>query len=179
MSESNQEKIAIFAGGCFWCIVAPFEVEDGVISVTAGYINGHKDDPTYKEVCTGETGHAEAIKVIYQPEKISYEKLLEIFWRQIDPTDEGGQFADRGNQYRTGIYYTDENQKKLAQESKEQLSKEGPYKGEIIVTEIEPADRFYDAEDYHQGYHKTNTLQYYAYRNGSGRDQFLNNKWKK
>jgi len=169
---------AIFAGGCFWCMEPPFAKLDGVQAVVSGYIGGHQENPTYREVCTGTTGHTEAIEVIYDPDKISYEQLLEVFWMNIDPTDESGQFVDRGSQYRTGIFYLDEGQKQLAEASRERLAASGRYR-RPIVTEIVAAAHFYPAEDYHQGYRKTHPVDYKLYRYGSGRDQFLRKVWGK
>lgn len=171
----KQEK-AIFAGGCFWCIEDSFEELTGVISVVSGYTGGNKENPTYENVCSGATGHREAVEVTYDPQNITYEKLLEIFWRQIDPTDAGGQFADRGSQYLTAIYYYNNEQKKLAEKSKEVLNMSGIFNSPI-VTQILPAGRFYKAEDYHQGYCKNNPLKYKLYRSGSGRDTFLKKAW--
>ena len=171
-------ELATFAGGCFWCMVSPFEGEKGVIQVKSGYTGGHKEDPTYEEVCSGKTGHYEAIQIKYDPNHISYDKLLEIFWRQIDPTDEGGQFHDRGESYRTAIFYHNEEQHQKAIQSKKELAESGRF-SKPIVTEILPAKEFYPAEDYHQDYHKKNTLHYSLYRKGSGRDAFIKKYWPK
>lgn len=167
---------AIFAGGCFWCMEPPFEKLDGVQAVISGYIGGEKDNPTYREVSAGITGHTEAVEISYDPTKISYEKLLEVFWKNIDPTDERGQFVDRGSQYRSGIFYLDEDQKKQAEASRDQLGKSGRF-DRPIVTEIVAATRFYPAEDYHQDYYKENSTRYKFYRYNSGRDQFLAKTW--
>ena len=176
--EENQTKTsrAIFAGGCFWCMEQPFETLEGVHSVTSGYIGGEKENPTYQEVCAGTTGHTEAVEVCYDPDKVSYDKLLEVFWMNIDPTDSGGQFVDRGSQYRTGIFYLDEEQKKRAEVSRDQLDKSGRFSSPV-VTEIVAATRFYPAEKYHQGYYKECPLRYRSYRNNSGRDQFISRAW--
>jgi peptide methionine sulfoxide reductase msrA/msrB len=167
---------AIFAGGCFWCMEPPFEDLDGVLAVVSGYIGGHLENPTYQEVCSGTTGHAEAVEITYDPGLIGYEQLLEVFWRNIDPTDAGGQFVDRGSQYRTGIFYLDAEQQRLAEASKQAFAASGRFKGPI-VTEIVPASTFYRAEDYHQGYHRECPLRYKSYRGHSGRDPFLKGVW--
>ena len=169
---------AIFAGGCFWCMEAPFEKLDGVSEVISGYTGGSKLDPTYQEVSAGGTGHTEAVEVLYDPQLVSYEKLLEVFWRQIDPTDADGQFVDRGDQYRSGIFYLDEEQKQLAEKSKQQLEKMGRF-NKPIVTEITAAGKFYPAEEYHQDYHSKNPIRYWYYRGGSGRDDYLDKVWGK
>jgi peptide methionine sulfoxide reductase msrA/msrB len=167
---------ATFAGGCFWCMEHPFETLAGVSEVLSGYTGGHKKNPTYEEVCAGATFHFESIQIKYDPSKISYSKLLDLFWRQIDPTDPDGQFVDRGLQYRTAIFYHNEDQKRLAEESKERLDKSGRY-NEQIVTEIVEATSFYKAEEYHQDYYKKNPVRYKAYRRGTGRDKFLERIW--
>ena len=169
---------AIFAGGCFWCMEAPFEKLDGVSEVISGYTGGSKLDPTYQEVSAGGTGHTEAVEVLYDPQLVSYEKLLEVFWRQIDPTDADGQFVDRGDQYRSGIFYLDAEQKQLAEKSKQQLEKTGRF-DKPIVTEITAAGKFYPAEEYHQDYHSKNPIRYWYYRGGSGRDDYLDKVWGK
>jgi len=169
-------EIATFAGGCFWCMEKPFEKLEGVIEVVSGYTGGHKENPTYKEVSAGITGHAETVQVTYDPSKITYLKLLDVFWKQIDPTDSGGQFADRGTPYRTEIFYHTDEQKRLAKKSKETLEKTGIF-DKPIVTEITPASTFYMAESYHQDYYKNNPIRYKYYRRGSGRDQFLKKIW--
>ncbi len=172
-SMSNQAlATATFAGGCFWCMEPPFEKLEGVQEVTAGYIGGSVNNPTYKQVSSGVTGHAEAVQVRYDPSKVSYEMLLNVFWHQIDPTDAGGSFVDRGTQYRSGIFYADEAQMRLALSSKDALAKSGLY-DKPIVTEITAAMTFYPAEDYHQDYYKRNPLRYKYYRYRSGRDQYL------
>jgi peptide methionine sulfoxide reductase msrA/msrB len=167
---------ATFAGGCFWCVEAAFEKNDGVIDVISGYTGGKEVKPVYKEVSSGKTGHVESIQITYDPKKISYEELLNIFWQQIDPTDNGGQFVDRGSQYRSVIYYENEEQKLLAEKSRNKLNNSGRYENPII-TEIIKATAFYKAEDYHQDYYKKNPLRYKYYRRGSGRDQFLKKIW--
>jgi peptide-methionine (S)-S-oxide reductase len=156
----------------------PFDKLPGVISTTSGYTGGHKQQPTYHEVSAGGTGHAEAVQVVYDPQKVSYEKLLEVFWHNIDPTQKDGQFCDHGNQYRTAIFYHDETQKQLAEASKTQLQSTKPFQGEI-VTEIVPAGEFYPAEDYHQDYYLKNPLRYKFYRTTCGRDQRLQTLWGK
>jgi peptide-methionine (S)-S-oxide reductase len=167
---------ATFAGGCFWCMQPPFDKLDGVVSTTAGYTGGHTVNPTYHEVSAGGTGHAEAVQITYDPKKVSYEKLLDVFWHNVDPTDAGGQFCDRGDQYRSEIFYYDEEQKKLAEASKAALEKSKPFK-EPIVTKIVAATAFYPAEDYHQEYYKKNPLRYKLYRYGCGRDKRLEQLW--
>jgi peptide methionine sulfoxide reductase msrA/msrB len=165
-----------FAGGCFWCMERPFEKLEGVIEVISGYTGGLKDNPTYEEVSSGQTGHLEAVQITFDPSKITYSKLLETFWRQIDPTDPIGQFADKGTQYKTAIFYHNPEQKELAEKSKAELAKSGKYKTPI-VTNIIKASKFFKAEDYHQDYHKKNPINYKQYRYASGRDPFLNKIW--
>lgn len=168
--------VATFAGGCFWCMEGPFDSIDGVISTTSGYIGGTKKNPTYKEVSSGSTGHTEAVQVAYNPAKVSYEKLLDVFWHNIDPTAKNQQFCDVGSQYRSGIFYQDETQKKAAEASKAALDKAKPFKG-TIVTEITAATTFYPAEDYHQDYYLKNPVRYRFYRQGCGRDARLKELW--
>lgn len=175
--KSQDFKEAVFAGGCFWCTESNFEKVDGVIEVISGYTGGHVPDPTYEQVSSGGTGHVEAVKVIYNPEKITYEKLLEIFWKQIDPTDAGGQFVDRGPQYRSVIFYSTEEERQLAEASKKRLSATGRFK-KPIVTEITRLGPFYPAEEYHQDFYKKSPIHYNRYRHGSGRDRFLAKVWK-
>jgi len=175
-SNNINEAKAMFAGGCFWCMVSPFEEMPGIISVVSGYTGGHTVNPTYQEVCSETTGHTEAVQIMYDPQVFPYEKLLDIFWKQIDPTDAGGQFNDRGESYRTGIYYYTEEQRELAEASKQELAASGRF-DKPIVTEIELAKPFYPAEDYHQGYHKSNPYRYKMYRKGSGRDSFIAQNW--
>jgi peptide methionine sulfoxide reductase msrA/msrB len=174
--EPQNTKEAYFAGGCFWCTEADFEKADGVIEVISGYTGGHVANPTYKQVSKGGTGHVEAVKVIYDPAKISYEKLLQVFWMHIDPTDPGGQFVDRGSQYRSVIFYANEQQRSLAEASKKRLAASGSF-DKPIVTDILPLGPFYPAEGYHQDYYKRNPIRYRWYRSGSGRDQFLKRVW--
>lgn len=152
LSASDNQAIATFAGGCFWCMEPPFDELDGVISTTSGYTGGHRDEPTYKEVSAGGTGHTEAIQVVYDPSIISYRELLAVFWKNIDPTTPDQQFCDRGNQYRSGIFYHDELQKKAAEQSLENLRTNRPFKQDI-VTELTKASKFYPAEEYHQDYY--------------------------
>jgi peptide methionine sulfoxide reductase msrA/msrB len=167
---------AIFAGGCFWCMESPFEKFDGVTEVISGYIGGDNENPTYEEVSSGKTGHLEAVKVIYDPKKISYETLLDIFWRQIDPTDPRGQFVDRGDHYTTAVFYLDEGQRKLAEKSKKKLDMSGRF-SKPVITPIRKAGTFYPAEEYHQDYYRENPIRYKFYRYNSGRDQFLEDTW--
>jgi peptide methionine sulfoxide reductase msrA/msrB len=169
-------QTATFAGGCFWCVEADFEKVNGVIEVISGYSGGHLKDPTYEQVSAGKTGHVEAVQVVFDPGKVSYKELLEVFWRHIDPTDAGGQFVDRGSQYRSVIFVHDDEQKRLAEESSHELAKSGAF-GKPIATEILPFTDFYRAEDYHQDYFKKNPIRYKFYRSRSGRDQFLNQTW--
>ena len=167
---------ATFAGGCFWCMEPPFEQLDGVRSVTAGYTGGMKPNPTYEDVSSGTTGHAEAVQILYDPSTITYEQLLEIFWMNIDPTQPDGQFADTGSQYRTAIFYHTPEQQRAAEESKRKLAQSGKFEGSI-VTEIVPVSAFYSAEGYHQDYYKKSADHYKRYRIGSGRDGFLKRLW--
>ena len=177
MKEKNDHpNTATFAGGCFWCVEADFEKVDGVVEVLSGYTGGHKDNPTYEEVSAGGTGHVEAVQVFYDPKKISYKDLLNIFWRHVDPTDPKGQFVDIGQQYRTVIFYQNEEEKLLAEESKKQLGESGKFE-KPVVTEIVKLDKFFPAEDYHQDYYKTHALRYKYYRWNSGRDQFIGKVW--
>ena len=167
---------ATFAGGCFWCMVSPFEKLDGVVSVISGYTGGQKKNPPYEEVSSGSTGHAESVQVLYNPDKISYSKLLDVYWHNVDPTQSNGQFCDIGNQYRTAIFYHDETQKLLAEKSKQDLEKSGKLK-QPIVTQIVAATEFYPAEEYHQDFYKKNPLHYSTYRMGCGRDRRLVELW--
>ncbi|WP_026694917.1 peptide-methionine (S)-S-oxide reductase MsrA [Peribacillus kribbensis] len=167
---------ATFAGGCFWCMVHPFDEQPGIHSVISGYTGGHTKNPTYEQVCSDTTGHYEAVQIEFDPEVYSYQKLLDIFWMQIDPTDPGGQFHDRGYSYKTAIFYHSPEQKKLAEESKERLAASGRFK-KPIVTEILEAKEFYPAETYHQDYYKKQPLHYNQYRIGSGRAAFIENNW--
>ena len=177
-TESQNLKIATFAGGCFWCSESDFEKIPGVVKVISGYTGGKKENPTYEEVSAGKTGHVEAIQVTYDPEKVSYETLLGVFWRHIDPTDGGGQFVDRGAQYGSVIFYHDEEQKTLAEKSRDELAKSGKF-AKPIATRIVPVTKFFEAEDYHQDYYRKNPLRYSYYRHGSGRDQFIEKVWGK
>lgn len=169
-------ETATFAGGCFWCMETPFEKIDGVIDVVSGYTGGQTANPTYEQVSSGKSGHLEVIRISYDPTKISYEKLLDIFWRQIDPTDAGGSFVDRGPQYRSAIFYHTEDQKQIAEKSKAEIGAISRYDNPI-VTEIIKYDKFYPAEEYHQDYYKKNPIRYKFYRHSSGRDQYLKKTW--
>jgi len=169
---------ATFAGGCFWCMEAPFDKLPGVVSVTSGYTGGHKKNPTYEEVSSGNTGHAEAVQVVYDPAAVSYKKLLDVFWHNIDPTVKDRQFCDVGTQYRSAIFTHDEEQRRLAEESRAELEKSKPFR-EKVVTEIVPASEFYPAEEYHQKYYQKNPLRYQYYRAGCGRDARLKQLWGK
>jgi len=178
LDKGEELAKATFAGGCFWCMEPPFEKLHGVVSVTSGYTGGKETGPSYEEVSAGRTGHVEAVQVKYDPSVISYDYLLKVFWRQIDPTDDGGQFADRGKQYRTAIFVYDRKQREPAEASKRALQKSGIFK-EPIVTQIRWAVPFYAAEAYHQDYYKKNPASYERYRAGSGRDGFLKSVWGK
>jgi methionine-S-sulfoxide reductase len=175
--EQRFEK-ATFAGGCFWCMEPPFDKLDGVISTTSGYTGGTEKDPTYEQVSAGKTGHLEAIEVTYDPAKVSYAQLLDVFWKNVDPTQHNGQFVDIGSQYRTAIFYHNEEQRRQALESRNRLQESRKF-GKPIVTEIRPAMPFYSAEDYHQDYYIKNPIRYKYYRWGSGRDRFLEETWGK
>ncbi|QIQ21394.1 peptide-methionine (S)-S-oxide reductase MsrA [Zophobihabitans entericus] len=177
MVESHFEK-ATFAGGCFWCMVKPFDTYDGIESVVSGYTGGHVENPTYQEVCRETTGHVEAVQITFDPAIISYDELLEIYWQQIDPTDGGGQFADRGESYRPVIFYHSEEQRLKALASKEQLEKSHLFNHPIRV-DILPAKHFYRAEEYHQDYYKKQPEHYQRYRTGSGRARFIETHWNK
>ncbi len=176
MENADKYKKAIFAGGCFWCMVSPFDALDGVIEVKSGYTGGYAENPSYKEVKTQKTGHFEAVCITYDPERITYNRLLQAYWRQIDPTDGGGQFQDRGPSYRTAIFYTSEQQKKEAEESKRQLDESGRFDKKVI-TPILPAGRFYDAEEYHQDFYKKSPMEYKKDRSVSGRDEYIKKYW--
>ncbi len=177
VTDTNNLAKATFAGGCFWCMEHPFdELNGGVVSTISGYCGGHKENPTYQEVTTGTTGHTEAMQVTYDPNVVSYEELLDVFWRNINPVDADGQFVDRGSQYRPGIFYHNDEQKKLAEESREKLAKSGKFQSPIR-TEITALDKFYPAEEYHQDYYQKNPVRYQFYRYNSGRDQFLKKYW--
>lgn len=174
--EGEKIEKATLAGGCFWCMEPPYKKLEGVISVTSGYTGGHKAAPTYEEVSTGKTGHAEAVQIVYDSNKISYRELLEVFWKNIDPTVKNRQFADEGSQYRTAVFYHSEEQKKEAEASKDKLAKSGKF-NRPIVTEITAASEFYPAEDYHQDYYQKNPLRYKFYKAASGREKFLEDTW--
>ncbi|MDQ0205620.1 peptide-methionine (S)-S-oxide reductase MsrA [Alkalicoccobacillus murimartini] len=175
MTESTFQK-ATFAGGCFWCMVKPFDSYQGIESVVSGYTGGHTENPTYEEVCSESTGHFEAVQITFNPEEFSYERLLEVFWQQIDPTDAGGQFFDRGHSYKTAIFVHSEDQKQAALDSRQQLEASGRF-SKPIVTDILPASTFYSAEEYHQQYYQKNPLRYKMYRKGSGREAFIQSHW--
>ncbi|SEM12014.1 peptide methionine sulfoxide reductase msrA/msrB [Mesobacillus persicus] len=175
---SEQFEKATFAGGCFWCMVQPFDEQPGIKEIVSGYTGGHKENPTYEEVCSDTTGHYEAVQITFDPEVFPYEKLLELFWQQIDPTDEGGQFNDRGLSYRTAIFYHNEAQREMAEESKAQVASSGRFQ-KPIVTAILPASTFYRAEEKHQDYYKKNSFHYNLYKEGSGRARFIRENWKK
>ena len=165
---------ATFAGGCFWCMEPPFEKLAGVVSVTSGYTGGQKLNPTYEEVSEGATGHAESVDIVYDPKKVTYAQLLDVFWHNVDPLTADAQFCDHGRQYRTAIFTHDEEQRRLAEESKKQVQARFP---KPVVTEIVPASRFYPAEEYHQDFYKRNPVRYYTYRSGCGRDRRLKELW--
>jgi peptide-methionine (S)-S-oxide reductase len=173
---SGRLEKATFAGGCFWCMEAPFDKLDGVVSVTSGYTGGEKKAPTYEEVSAGGTGHAESVQIVYDPARIGYPKLLDVFWHNIDPTVRDRQFCDAGHQYRSAIFYHGAEQKRLAEESKLALERVKPFR-EPIVTEIVAAGTFYPAEEYHQNYYRKNPLRYAYYRRGCGRDKRLKELW--
>ncbi len=182
--ENNMKDIpaatrsAVFAGGCFWCTESDFEKVDGVIEAISGYTGGPEENPTYQQVSSGRTGHVEAIQVVYDPGKITYTELLDVFWRHINPTDGGGQFVDRGPQYRSAIFYASDDERRAAEASKQKLAATKRF-AQPIVTEILPLGPFYPAEDYHQDYYKNNPIRYKWYRSGSGRDRFLEEAWAK
>jgi peptide methionine sulfoxide reductase msrA/msrB len=174
-----QERIeqATFAGGCFWCMVSPFDEQPGIIEIVSGYTGGHTKNPTYEEVCSNTTGHYEAVQITFDPDVFPYRKLLELFWQQIDPTDAGGQFNDRGSSYKTAIFYHNDVQREQAEASKSELENSGRFQ-QPIVTEILPASPFYKAEEKHQQYYKKNPFHYNLYREGSGRSRFIRENWK-
>lgn len=176
--DSAVYEKATFAGGCFWCMQPPFDKLEGVIKTTVGYTGGKEKSPTYKQVSYGKTSHTESIEIIYNPSVVSYSKLLQVLWMNIDPTDNKGQFVDRGLQYRPAIFYHNQEQKELAEKSKKDLESSGKFDKPIVV-EITPASVFWKAEEYHQKYYKKNPSDYYAYRNGSGRDLFIKKYWGK
>ncbi|WP_034551642.1 peptide-methionine (S)-S-oxide reductase MsrA [Carnobacterium funditum] len=176
MSEQNFQK-ATFAGGCFWCMVKPFDTQPGIQAVISGYTGGHTVNPTYEEVCSDTTGHTEAVQITFDSEIMSYKDLVEIYWRQTDPTDASGQFADKGSSYRPVIFYHNEEQRQIAESSKLALQNSGRFK-KTIVTSVEPAETFYPAEIYHQEFYKKNPTHYSRYSKGSGRVRFIEKKWK-
>lgn len=176
-TDSSVFETATFAGGCFWCMQPPYDDLPGIISTTVGYTGGTVANPSYEEVSSGETGHLEAVQIVFDSSQTSYKELLDVFWKNIDPTNDYGQFADWGSQYRTAIFYHGERQKKLAEESKKELEASGKF-SRPIVTAIRPAQKFYPAEDYHQEFYKKNPLRYNSYKVGSGRAGFLKKTWK-
>ena len=175
-AKPQKTQSAVFAGGCFWCTESDFEKVAGVVEVISGYTGGRAANPTYEQVSAGGSGHVEAVKVVYDPDQVTYAQLLQVFWRHVDPTDAGGQFVDRGSQYRSVIFYSTDQERNLAEASKQSLAASGRF-GKPIATEILPLGEFYPAEDYHQDYYKKNPLRYRYYRHGSGRDQFLEKAW--
>jgi len=182
METENPEDLegletATFAGGCFWCMEAGFEEVDGVVEAVSGYTGGSTENPTYEEVSTGRTGHYEAVRVYYDPEKMSYSELLGVFWRNVNPTDPGGQFADRGPQYKTAIFYHSEEQRRLAEESKKMLDESGRFT-DPVATEILPVGPFYRAEEYHQDYYRKQASRYRIYERLSGREGFIEENWR-
>ena len=177
-AAAQQLETATFASGCFWCTESDFDKVDGVVETTSGYLGGKTENPTYKEVSAGNTGHTEAVQLKYDPTKVTYQQLLDVYWRNVDPFDKGGQFCDRGDQYRPGIFFHSDEQKRLAEESKAALEKSGQFKDPIVV-EITPASKFTAAEEYHQDYAKRNPIQYLIYRHGCGRDARLSAIWGK
>lgn len=177
MSKTTIEK-ATFAGGCFWCMVKPFKEWDGIHDVVSGYMGGHVDNPTYEDVKKGDSGHLEVVEITFDPSIFTYEQLLEVYWQQIDPTDAGGQFQDRGHSYSTAIFYYTEEQQHAAQTSKTALEESGKF-NKPIVTVIRPAETFYPAEDYHQDYYVKEEQHYKEDRAKSGRDEFIQENWLK
>jgi peptide methionine sulfoxide reductase msrA/msrB len=176
VSISGQTEIATLAGGCFWCVEAPFERYDGVIKAVSGYTGGSEVNPSYKEVSSGQTGHVEAVQIYFDPQIISYAEILDIYWKQFDPTDAGGSFADRGAQYESAIFYHSAKQKNVAEASRQRLDNSGKY-DKKIVTPIKEFTSFYPAEDYHQDFYKKNPARYYSYKKGSGRSDFISWSW--
>ncbi|RSL30531.1 peptide-methionine (S)-S-oxide reductase [Salibacterium salarium] len=169
-------QTAVFAGGCFWCMVKPFDEMEGIIKVTSGYTGGHIENPSYEDVKTGQSGHFEAVQIVFDADVFPYEKLLSLYWPQIDPTDDGGQFHDRGSQYKTAIFYHNEEQRITAEHTRTEVAQSGRF-NKPIVTEILPASPFYPAEDYHQDFHKKQEKAYKADREESGRDDFIETYW--
>jgi methionine-S-sulfoxide reductase len=178
MEQVNEQKyeIATFAGGCFWCMISPFKKLEGVLDTRSGYTGGHVENPTYKQVKSQTTGHYEAVQIAYDPSVVTYEKLLEVFWRQIDPTDDEGQFQDRGSSYKAAIFYENEEQRVKAEASKKELAESGRFE-KTIVTEILSAAEFYPAEEYHQDFYIKSPLEYMEDRKKSGRDEFIQKYW--
>ena len=175
-AKPQKTQAAVFAGGCFWCTESDFEKVDGVLDVISGYTGGRAANPTYEQVSAGGSGHVEAVKVVYDPDRLTYAQLLQVFWRHVDPTDGGGQFVDRGSHYRSVIFYSSEKERSLAEASKQSLAASGRF-GKPIATEILRLGEFYPAEEYHQDYYKKDPINYHDYRGGSGRDQFLKKAW--
>lgn len=173
---TGQTERATFAGGCFWCMVKPFDQQPGIKEVVSGYTGGKTENPTYEEVCSETTGHYEAVQITYDPEIFPYEKLVDLFWKQIDPTDPGGQFHDRGSSYKTALFYHTDEQRVTAEASKQKLDESGVFR-KPVVTPILPAEPFYPAEEYHQHYYKKQPAHYQAYRTGSGRAAFIERHW--
>ncbi len=176
MTSEKVEK-AVFAGGCFWCMVKPFKEWDGIIDIVSGYMGGHVENPTYEDVKKGDSGHLEVVEITYDPTLFTYEQLLELYWQQIDPTDAGGQFHDRGHAYTTAIFYTNAEQRKSAELSKETLANSGKF-SKPIVTDIRPVETFYRAEEYHQDYYQKEQNHYEEDRAKSGRDEFIKENWR-
>jgi len=176
---STKLEKATFAGGCFWCMQPPFDRLEGVVATTVGYAGGHKAEPNYEEVSSGTTGHAESIEIVFDPAQVTYYELLDLFWRNVDPTTRDRQFEDAGGQYRTAIFFHSEDQRKQAMISKEKMERSGKFGDRPIVTEIVPASTFYPAEEYHQKYYQKNNVRYKFYRINSGRDQYLAKTWGK
>jgi peptide-methionine (S)-S-oxide reductase len=175
-SPAPGQAVAIFAGGCFWCMEPPFDALDGVLSTTSGYTGGSVDAPSYEQVSEGGTGHLEAVEVVYDPARVGYARLLEVFWRNVDPTDPGGQFCDRGPQYRAAIFVRDDEQRAAAEASRRELEASGRFPASL-ATEIRPAARFWPAEEYHQDFYQRNPIRYRYYRQGCGRDRRLEQVW--
>lgn len=175
-TASTATATAVFAGGCFWCMEPPFDAVPGVIATTSGYTGGPEAKPTYEQVSSGQTGHYEAISITYDPKRVSYQQLLDVFWRNVDPLDDTGQFCDKGPQYRSAVFVANEEQRRLAEASKAAIESSGRF-DRPIVTPILPLMEFTAAEDYHQDFYKTNPIRYYAYRNGCGRDRRLQQLW--
>lgn len=174
--DSSTLQTATFAGGCFWCMEPPYDELPGIISTTVGYTGGQVPNPTYEEVSSGTTGHREAVQIVFDSTKVSYRQLLEVFWRNIDPTDPFGQFADKGSQYKTAVFYHNEKQKQLAIQAKQELEASGKF-DKPVATDILPAREFYPAEEYHQNFYKNHPLRYDSYKVGSGRAGFLKKTW--